>query len=190
VHENLGSVAEALEVSSRRSGRANQVLQYSHTASNLAFKMFLRYCTSRRYIVYDFSMNLSPSRYGSYSVTEHFYPTMQSSAIRAVTHRLTTTPVNELPQLVPFLAASLSECGNILIASPKGTASKSLVTEPGDVAQFHKLRTRLTSLLQDRSVEGRWTAVVLIKAILEAGHCEVLSESEAWVRGLLVMLTV
>jgi pre-rRNA-processing protein RIX1 len=103
------------------------------------------------------------------------------STIRAVTHRLTTTPVNELPQLASFLAASLSECGDLLGASSSTKTSKSSNPESHNAVQLHKLKTRLTSLLLDRSVEGRWTAVVLIKAVIEVGQMEVLRESEAWV---------
>lgn len=112
-----------------------------------------------------------------------------SATIRAVTHRLTTTPVNELPQLASFLAASLSECGDLLAASSTAKSSKSSA-ESSNAVHLHKLKTRLTSLLLDRSVEGRWTAVVLIKTLVEVGQWEVLRESETWVRGLLAVLSV
>ncbi|KAF7597365.1 hypothetical protein BBP40_006306 [Aspergillus hancockii] len=49
--------------------------------------------------------------------------------------------------------------------------------------------TRLASLLQDRSPEGRWTAVVLVKAVMEAGQWEILRGCEPLVRGLIAILT-
>lgn len=110
-----------------------------------------------------------------------------STSLRAVTHRLTTTPVKELPHLASFLAASLGDCGDIL-AAPQ--SQKSANAEAGNALQVHKLKARLTSLLQDRSFEGRWTAVVLVKATIEVGQWEMLRECEPWVRGLLGILSV
>lgn len=52
----------------------------------------------------------------------------------------------------------------------------------------HRFKTQLSTLLQDRTVEGRWAAVVLVKATIEAGGVEVLSKSNAWVRNLLGIL--
>ncbi|KAL1968969.1 hypothetical protein VTN77DRAFT_803 [Rasamsonia byssochlamydoides] len=109
-----------------------------------------------------------------------------SPSLRAITHRLTTTPVKELPHLASFLAASLSDCGDIL-AAPQ--SQKNANSEAGNALQVHKLKARLTSLLQDRTFEGRWTAVVLVKATVEAGQWEILRECEPWVRGLLAILS-
>ncbi len=52
----------------------------------------------------------------------------------------------------------------------------------------HKFKTQISALLQGRTTEERWAAVVLIKATVEAGGWEVLSGSGAWVRGLLGIL--
>lgn len=49
-------------------------------------------------------------------------------------------------------------------------------------------QTQLNTLLQDRTVEGRWAAVVLTKAAIEAGGLEVLSKSNPWVKHLLGIL--
>jgi pre-rRNA-processing protein RIX1 len=112
---------------------------------------------------------------------------MATPSLRAITHRLTTTPINELPHVASFLATSLSDCSEIL-AAPQSQKNGS--SEAGDALQVYKLKTRLTSLLQDRSFEGRWTAVVLVKATVEAGQWEILRECEPWVRGLLGILSV
>jgi pre-rRNA-processing protein RIX1 len=63
-------------------------------------------------------------------------------------------------------------------------------TKNGDSLQEHKLKARVASLLQDRSFEGRWTGVVLVKAMVEVDRWEILRESEPWVRGLIVILAV
>jgi hypothetical protein len=112
---------------------------------------------------------------------------MASTTLRAVTHRLTATPVDQLPQIASFLATSLSDCGELLSATQNQKTGKS---ESDNAVQIHKLKTRLASLLQDRSFEGRWTAVVLVKATVEAGQWEVLRGCEPLVRGLVAILAV
>jgi hypothetical protein len=54
----------------------------------------------------------------------------------------------------------------------------------------HKLKTQISSLLQGKTAEGRFAAVVLVKGIVEAGGWEILHDSEKWVQGLLSILTV
>ncbi|OXV07455.1 hypothetical protein Egran_04780 [Elaphomyces granulatus] len=107
------------------------------------------------------------------------------TTLRVINYRLTTTPVKQLPYLVDFLASSLGECGDILSASPR---QKNGQPEADNALQVHKLKTRVTSLLQDRNIEGRWSAVILIKTLVEAGQWEILRESEPWVRGLINIL--
>lgn len=112
---------------------------------------------------------------------------MATTTLRAVTHRLTTTPVSELPAIASFLASSLSDCSELLSAAQIQKAAKS---DSDHATQIHKLKTRLASLLQDRTVEGRWAAVVLVKAIVEAGQWEILRGCEPIVRNLISILGV
>ncbi|KAB8270229.1 rRNA processing/ribosome biogenesis-domain-containing protein [Aspergillus minisclerotigenes] len=107
-----------------------------------------------------------------------------SMSLHAVNHRLTNIPVKQLPPIASCLATSLSNCGELLSA-PQNQKSKS---ESDNAVQVHKLMTRLASLLQDRSPEGRWTAVVLVKAVVEAGQWEILRGCEPLVRGLIAIL--
>ena len=109
-----------------------------------------------------------------------------SMSLHAVNHRLTNIPVKQLPPLASCLATSLSNCRELLSA-PQNQKSKS---ESDNAVQVHKLMTRLASLLQDRSPEGRWTAVVLVKAVVEAGQWEILRGCEPLVRGLIAILAV
>ncbi|KAG0155751.1 hypothetical protein PDIDSM_2924 [Penicillium digitatum] len=106
---------------------------------------------------------------------------MSSTTLRAVTHRLITTPVEQLPSIASFLATSLNDCAELL-STPQ--TQKSGKSDSDNAVQIHKLKTRLASLLQDRSVEGRWTAVVLVKATVEAGQWEILRGYEPIVRSL------
>ncbi|KAJ5304096.1 uncharacterized protein N7443_003756 [Penicillium atrosanguineum] len=110
---------------------------------------------------------------------------MAATTLRAVTHRLTATPVDQLPSIASFLATSLSDCAELLSAPQSQKPGKS---DSENAVQTHKLKTRLASLLQDRTVEGRWTAVVLVKATVEAGQWEILRGYEPIVRGLIGIL--
>ena len=106
------------------------------------------------------------------------------NALRPITYRLNSTPVEELPRIACVLASSISTCGQALQTNPTYAATQN----NDNVVLVHKLKTRISSLLQERSLEGRFTAVVLVKAVVEAGGREILSSSESWVRSLLAIL--
>lgn len=107
--------------------------------------------------------------------------------LRAVNHRLTNLPAQQLPAIAASLAASITECGELLSAPQSQKSGKA---DSDHAVQVHKLVTRISSLLQDRSFEGRWAAVVLVKALVEAGQWEILRGSEPFVRGLMGILSV
>ncbi|KAM3417639.1 hypothetical protein BST61_g5875 [Cercospora zeina] len=107
----------------------------------------------------------------------------QSAAtLRALTFRLTSTPTKHLPAIVPQIAGCLWTCKDILSISADAKATGEAATAA------HRFKTHLNTLLQDRTVEGRWAAVVLTKAAIEAGGLEVLSKANAWVKHLLAIL--
>ncbi|KAK5741203.1 hypothetical protein LTR17_004143 [Elasticomyces elasticus] len=105
------------------------------------------------------------------------------ATLRAITYRLSTTPSKQLPQVAAQLSGYLWACKD-LISSPAVSAKQ------GNEATIavSRFKTYLSTLLQDRTIEGRWAAVVLVKAAIEAGGAEVLSKSNAWVRSLLAIL--
>ncbi|QDS70175.1 hypothetical protein FKW77_006297 [Venturia effusa] len=109
----------------------------------------------------------------------------QSSHLRSITVRLTSTPIHQLPQIVPYLARQLVSCQQFLSQHQDSTSRD-------NVALLHSFKTRLSSLLQERTVEGRWSAVVLIKAAIELSGAEVLygdrDRVSKWIRGLIVIL--
>lgn len=104
--------------------------------------------------------------------------------LKAVTQRLNQTPVAELPHIAYFLSSSISSCADVLNTGRLKSGGK----HDGAAFQVQKLKARITSLLQDRSPEGRFTAVVLAKAVVEAGSQETLASCEPWLRGLLAAL--
>jgi pre-rRNA-processing protein RIX1 len=111
--------------------------------------------------------------------------TSELATLRALTYRISSTATAQLPQHVPAIAASLANC-RTLLSSPQAAVSKA--SSETSVA-IHKYRTLLSTLLQDRTPQGRWSATVLIKATVEIGGWETLQKCLPWVRGLLGILT-
>jgi pre-rRNA-processing protein RIX1 len=110
---------------------------------------------------------------------------VELATLRALSFRISSTPTSQLPQHVPAIAASLANCRSLL-SSPQVSGTKATSSEAS--VAIHKYRTLLTTLLQDRTPQGRWCAIVLIKATIEAGGWETLQKSLPWVRGLLGFL--
>jgi pre-rRNA-processing protein RIX1 len=104
----------------------------------------------------------------------------QIPLFKATVERLLSTPVDDLPRIAWFLASSFTNCSSILNGiSPKTTETS---------VSIHKLRTRISSLLQHRSPAGRLTAAVLIKTIAEVGGSGESTIWEPWARGLISCL--
>lgn len=104
--------------------------------------------------------------------------------LKLVTSRLNTVPVTDLPRIASFLASSISSCSDIL-SSPRGNSGN---RNDDATLEVHKLKTRLSSLLREKTPQGRFTAVVLIKATVEAGGREILQDCDSFLRGLLAIL--
>ncbi|KAK6439042.1 hypothetical protein LTR95_004757 [Oleoguttula sp. CCFEE 5521] len=105
------------------------------------------------------------------------------ATLKQISYRIASTPVERLPQIIPNLAGLLWNCRDLL-----GSTSASTKQGSDDGMLIHRLNVQLTTLLQDRTVQGRWSAVVLTKAIIEAGGLETLSKSNGWVKNLLGIL--
>lgn len=107
------------------------------------------------------------------------------SELRILCLRLTSTPPKDLPNLTPTLVQYVFQCqiplSNPSVNSGKADASQSAVL-------VHKLKTQLTTLLNGKSAEGRFAAIVLIKVVVEVGGWEILRDAGSWVRGLLSVL--
>ncbi|RVX69806.1 hypothetical protein B0A52_06451 [Exophiala mesophila] len=101
-------------------------------------------------------------------------------SLRSAIHRLTVTPVDDLPRISSFLASSLANHDlEKLFLDSKENAS---------IVTGHRLKTRVTSLLQDRSPSGRISASILIKTLIDNGGPQLLASSAPWARGLLSCL--
>ncbi|KAK2878162.1 hypothetical protein FQN49_001087 [Arthroderma sp. PD_2] len=106
-------------------------------------------------------------------------------ALRAAVYSLCSTPAKELPLTAEYIATIISDCSAILSAPANQSQPAG---EPDRALLIQKLKARITSLLQDKTVEGRWTGVVLVKSTVEAGQWEILRGCETWVRSILAIL--
>ena len=107
--------------------------------------------------------------------------------MRAVTQRLSATLSKNVGHVAPYLAGALRDCKDVLSSPQNHVMGK----EGSETAVLvHKFKSQISALLQDKAVEARWAAVVLIKATIELGGWEILRGCGAWVRGLLGLLSV
>lgn len=107
------------------------------------------------------------------------------TTLRVITQRLTATPSWQLPHIVPYLASTIPSCAKELQNLPILGHTK----DGSEIAVvIHKFKTRISTLLAEKSPQAKWSAVVLIKATVETGGLEVLRASGAWIRGLLGIL--
>lgn len=109
----------------------------------------------------------------------------QVHPIRLVTQRLSTVQPSQLPHILPSILETLSLCGDVL-------SGKERITKDGsDLSVLvHKLKTQISSLLQDKKQSSRWAAVALIKTSIETGKPDILQSAQPWVQGLLGLLGV
>lgn len=106
-----------------------------------------------------------------------------AATLKQLTFRISSTPVHQLPRVAAQVSASLWACRELLSSTAPSTKQNS-----EDGVTVYRFKTQLTALLQDRTIEGRWSAVVLLKATIEAGGLEILSKSSGWVKTLLGFL--
>jgi len=101
--------------------------------------------------------------------------------------KLTSTPVDDLPRLCPLLVGYVFRCSAPLSAVPEAKAKD----KSSEVSVLlHKLRTHINTLLNGRNPAGRFSAICLIKAVIDVGGWESLRQSESWIRGLISILQV
>jgi hypothetical protein len=107
--------------------------------------------------------------------------------LRLLCHQLTSTPPSALPRAVPSLIRHVLKCRGPLATQANPTTKKD--TSEASVL-IHKLKTQISTLLQSRNVEQRYAATTLVKAVTDVAGWDILKGSDAWVRGLLLILGV
>ena len=113
--------------------------------------------------------------------------TSSSTLLRVVTQRLSNTPSTQLAHVAPILAGNISECRESLSINQVDALNKG---SPENSILVHKLKTQLSALLQDRTPDARYAAVILIKATVEAGNNAILQGTAPWIKGLINILGV
>lgn len=102
--------------------------------------------------------------------------------LRVLCRKLSTIPPQQLPHSLPCLVNHVLHCKGPLSAPQE----QKLKGDSPEVAQLvHKLKASVTSLLKSRTKEARFTAVALVKAMVDVGGWEVLRGSFTWVQDLL-----
>ena len=109
------------------------------------------------------------------------------TSLRTVTQRLSTTPTEELPHVAGILAGFIAN-DRLAFAQSQKDNHKRLGFE--DNVLIHKLKTQITALLQDKSPHARFSALILIKATVEAGGWSILQGVAPWVRDMISILGV
>lgn len=108
--------------------------------------------------------------------------------LQVLCRRLASVDPADLPLLCPSLVSHIYRCGGVLSLAvdqklKEGAAEQSVLV--------HKLKTQITTLLNNgRSQPGRFSAAILIKAVVDVGGYECLRTAEPWVRGLLSIVQV
>ena len=109
------------------------------------------------------------------------------SDLRFLTNTLSVTSVQNLPYVTARLIPTVENChGAFVIAEEQGRDRP--VTDLRVLV--HTYKSQLTSLLQGKTVGGRWAAVALIKVTVEAGLQVLVPDTKQWIRGMLAILTV
>ena len=102
--------------------------------------------------------------------------------LRVITQRLTTISAQRLPYVVPSLATALGESEDCFLTAQSDNETHSISEGP---VLVHKLKAQISALLQNRSPEAQYAAVVLIKTTVEVGGWSVLQGVNPWIKGLI-----
>ena len=108
-------------------------------------------------------------------------PDQDIVVLRLLTQRLSSTSTNDLPHITPYLARMISGIGSLLSVQSSTLTSDAAVL-------VHKLKTQISTLLQEGSIQARWVAVILVKATIAAGGYEVVQGVASWTRSLITIL--
>lgn len=106
--------------------------------------------------------------------------------LRVLCRRLTSTPTAQLPHAIPSLVSHVLRCKHVLSSSldPKAKNSSEAAV------LVHKLKRIIKTLLDGKTAAGRFTGVVLAKAVVDVGGWECLRETGPWVASMLSIIQV
>jgi pre-rRNA-processing protein RIX1 len=108
---------------------------------------------------------------------------------RLLVERIANTPTEQLPNVTQDLLELIEAAKDDLAPLTATSQRKGSGAAEQDVIKHH-LKTQLSTILQSRKHQGRWAAVILIKAFVEVGGHEILQGCSPWVRAMVGMLGV
>ena len=111
----------------------------------------------------------------------------ETVSLRVVVRQLTTTPIPLLPSVAPEWARIIGHSQDLLLAIQDEERS---VPNSEAASLVQKLKTHVSSLLQDRSVDARFAGILLAKAFVEVGGVQHLQNIGPWVRTLNTIINV
>lgn len=118
-----------------------------------------------------------------------------TAALRTITSLLTSDialPAH-IPTIVSLLYSSsvLESCNSLASANGTNTQKRKSAGAGEDAGIFlHKYKTRVSSLLQSKTPQARWSGVALVKASVESSFECLASHGGIWVRLLVPLLAV
>ena len=109
--------------------------------------------------------------------------------LRSIAATLASVPDASLPPEIPPIISTLYSTPSVLEAVflRIGNSAKH---EPDLSILLHKYKTRISSLLQSRSPQGRWAAVALVKASIESSPEALGTWAKTWVPLVTALLGV
>lgn len=118
-----------------------------------------------------------------------------AAALRTITSLLTSDVAlpAHIPTIVSLLYSSsvLESCNSLAGANGTNAQKRKYVGAGEDVGVLlHKYKTRVSSLLQSKTPQARWSGVALVKASVESSFECLASHGGSWVRLLVPLLVV
>jgi pre-rRNA-processing protein RIX1 len=107
--------------------------------------------------------------------------------LRVICRKLASASAADLSRSLPSLVNHVLRCKQALSA-PQDTKAKGESSDCAFLVQ--KLKKSITTLLESRDKNERFTAIALVKAAVDVGGWEVLRGSAPWVRGLIAIVKV
>ena len=105
--------------------------------------------------------------------------------LRSLTNTLTNTPEASLPIEIPSIVSTLVSVPILETAFHTSSTKNEDVT-----VLLHKYKTRISSLLQSRSPQGKWAGVALVKATVESSPEALGVWAKSWVSLVMALLGV
>lgn len=104
----------------------------------------------------------------------------EEARLRAATQRLASSPLEELPVVLPYTLRAIRECRNLL-NTPTYASGKDAGKEPLQTAD---LKSLIKGYFKSKISVERWAAAVLVKTAVDVAGSALLNDCLGWARSL------